>query len=450
MANNFYKTKILRRIISKWKAYHIQLIEYSMKIKTICSAIEIRLKTKILYHWKSYVVHKKCNRRRMFVSCNHYRKTLMSKGLKKLKAYRKYKKIKKLQLSYMKNALEKIKMNFQKMYLVKWRNALFNVARERHKLLKAEEFQVKLLTRKYIHHWMIFFQEHRVKKLRKKKLFNRAQFVFLKRFISIWYAKYQRALNDHDKENWANVIYEIKLKKKFFNIWKKYVKVRIERKLEFQAAKEFHKKLVLQEGLRHIFRICLHKIDERYESREKEIVRNALQDFDILKKFFNKWLRIVSTLSRDKKSSTDNIVRKNISKEKRPRLIIPNFIKNSASFPNIMKTAEKFNYEDNYKSYMLDEEYESLRFDQTDRKNPNVCRNDINEKTLSSESFSAYSLESTLNSTQPNIDSSPFFQKSPIQFKKDICTLAKPKGISQTLLPPSAFYVTSSNCSKLY
>lgn len=348
-SENLYTTKLLQRTFSSWKKYHCRTIECSAKIKEFDRNVKVRWKQKTLFYWRLYLVHKKCNDRNIFLSVNHYRKQLLIKMLHKLRCYLRYRQNKKAGLTYLKSKIEKIIYLVQRIYFIKWKDVLVDAIRDKQKISKVKELRAIRLTKRYFNLWLLFLQQYKAKLLHKRSLQDIVTSISLKKYMSIWYVRYQIASKDRLKEKMVISVWEVKTKYKHFESWKRFVEGRTRKSMEIEAAKEFYTKLILREGLKQMFRNCLQRTELRYKNQLQNAMRNSAREFEIMKKFFNKWLIVIycddyvkcKKKHHDTRQPSKMTIATDLDCAKKTRLVVPKSTKGNYRFLSTSEVNEE-------------------------------------------------------------------------------------------------------------
>ncbi|XP_053985553.1 uncharacterized protein LOC128879981 [Hylaeus volcanicus] len=229
----------------------------------------------------------------MFLIQNFYDKKLKMKCLRKLYSYAVYKKEKKIKLSYLHDKSEAIIRQLQIIYLEKWRSALYFTVQEKRKLHQAIKFWELNLTHKYFSYWKEFSQQYKIKTVRKEKLDELASGFLLKGCISHWHAKLQLLLEVRKKEMYVIWVREHKIMKKCLSSWKEYVIRKMKVKNDIEAAKKLHNQFFLRDGLKEILRNSLRNIDYQYNMQVENAAMRSLENYEILKEYFDKWYTMI-------------------------------------------------------------------------------------------------------------------------------------------------------------
>ncbi|XP_046591595.1 protein SFI1 homolog isoform X1 [Neodiprion lecontei] len=339
--NNFYKKTLVNRVFGNWREHCLRVKELNKKVEEYNRRAQNKLKLKLILQWKLYVNHKKSSFRKRSVSRSYYQKKIYSKTFDHLKHYVNYRRSKKIRLSYLEDRVEKIEFIAKTIYFQHWRVARLLLLKEKCKLFHAHEFHQSHLKRKYFCLWKKFLFNHKTKRQHQTNLNNIINVFILKKCLKIWYIRYGTLMKNHLNQRWADKIYEMKISYKYFIVWKYYTEVRLTEKQEIYNAREYHKKLIIKEGLQHLIKFFLSSTELRYETHLNNVAMNYAHEFELLRKYFNKWNKTVFCKSQTKSQVTtsrndlesytpilqskhnDNIYACNFI----PRFVIPDFMK---------------------------------------------------------------------------------------------------------------------------
>ncbi|XP_035736835.1 uncharacterized protein LOC118448116, partial [Vespa mandarinia] len=291
--NTFYEFKIIVKIFNAWVEWYYQFSRICNIMTKIQQIIENKMKQKIFLYWKSYIFHKKCMRRKLFLCLTKYHKKISTNAFNKLQDYVLYKKRKQTQMLSLSTRAVTIIVKIQNMYIEKWKKKLNIHMQEKRRIFLATELYNNNIFKQYLFLWKKFSQQYKLKLLQKKKLDERASYFVLNKYIMIWKLKCEDNYKIYKKEKLILFVIHKSIQKKYLMFWKKYIAKKIDKKRDIEYAKNINKKFLLQEGLREILRNSLFTMQFHYESRIKYTTLKLVGDFEILSKYFDRWLSIV-------------------------------------------------------------------------------------------------------------------------------------------------------------
>lgn len=291
--NTFYEFKIVVKIFNAWVQWYYQFSRICNIMRKIQQIMENKMKQKIFLYWKSYIFHKKCMKRKLFLCLTKYHKKISTNAFNKLQDYVLYKKRKQTQMLSLSTQAVTIIIEIQNMYIEKWKKKLNIHMQEKHRTFLAIEFYNNYISKQYLFLWKKFSQQYKLKLLQKKKLDELASYFLLNKYIMIWKLKCEDNYKICEKEKLMVSVVHKRIQKKYLMFWKKYIAQKIDKKRDIECAKNINKKFLLQEGLREILRHSLYTMQFHHESRIKYTTLKLVEDFEILSKYFDRWLSIV-------------------------------------------------------------------------------------------------------------------------------------------------------------
>ncbi|XP_046747923.1 protein SFI1 homolog [Diprion similis] len=293
MVNNFYKKTLVNRVFENWWEHCVRVKELNKKVEEYNQRAQNKLKLKLISQWKLYVNHKKCSFNKTSMSRTYYHKKICLKTFDNFKYYVNYRRKKKIQLSYLEDRVGKIEFIVKTIYFQHWRVARLLLLKEKCKMFHADEFHQSHLKRKFFCLWKKFLWNHQTKRQHQTKVNNIINVFILKRCLKIWYTRYKTLMKNHLNQRWVDKIYEMKISYKYFIAWKYYTEVRLTEKQEIYNAREYYKKLIIKQGLQHLIKLFLSNTELRYEIHLNNVAMNSVHEFELLRKYFNKWQKTV-------------------------------------------------------------------------------------------------------------------------------------------------------------
>ncbi|KAI4501314.1 hypothetical protein M0802_003687 [Mischocyttarus mexicanus] len=290
--------------------------------------------------------------------------------------------------SYSSNLLHK--------YFIKWITVhnYIKICKEQFKMMVCY-YNKKVLNKSYFM-WRAYcyakVQRRYLKERADQQYFQRLLKRCLKQFVLYIYE-----VHDYKKKmEMSNTFYESKVITKIFNAWIQW---------DIEYAKDINKKFLLQEGLKEILKYSLLTMQSHHENRIKNTTLKLVEDFEVLSKYFDKWLSIVNLKEIKYTNIEENL--KNHSLE--------NFEENNALFNNNDASIIEQSFSPSSENYRND-----IKFKYIDRVIPfNYIKNNSNEQNIL-----------FMNSTSNNLNSIPLCN--------DKLTSSLTNNVE--LLPPSAFY----------
>lgn len=340
-ADDFRRKNLTIASFENWKEYCLKVKETRKRVEDFEVSMRNKLKLKMIVEWKAYVHHKKCSRRKTSTSAIHRRKKVCVKVFNRLKNYVDYRIAKKDRLTYLNSGLDEIKDNLITIYLQKWRVARLNILKEKSRMFHAEQFHESRLKKRHFILWIKFLAQHKAKRKHKQNLNETMNCFILRKYLTVWYARYQISLKNHVNENCATKIYQMKVSYKYFTAWKLFAEICAREKKEINNAKEIHKKLIIKEGIQFLVRLFLSNTESRLETQLSNVERNSSEDFELRRKYFIKWRKAVLANVKNRSPSTEDHTTdvehidqsRSVSKNKKyvsdliPRFIIPKSMK---------------------------------------------------------------------------------------------------------------------------
>ncbi|XP_048507388.1 uncharacterized protein LOC105688218 isoform X2 [Athalia rosae] len=344
IAKTLHDNNVLCKLFVAWREYYWKCKGLRDKLGKCDRNMRKRLKTRILVHWKLYVRCRKCSISKLSMSTIHYSKKICAEIILHLKSRVQYKKGKSSQLNYLKDRVEAIKFSFKLRCFQQWRLAHLHMLKEKSKMFYAAELHESNFKRKYFLVWNKFLIRHKLECKIQAVLYESVKSYVLKNWLMVWYRRYRRSLDHHQREKQAAKIHEMKIQQRCYITWKCFCDIQIREKNDINHAKDYYWKLVVKEGLQSFVKLYLQKTEFRFETHLRYITKNSCYEYELRREYFNKWRKAVSSVAKNcaqmTKNQNDgqnlNPTRTTYFNENKsiphltPRYVIPKFMKDEA------------------------------------------------------------------------------------------------------------------------
>ncbi|KAI4480523.1 hypothetical protein M0804_010076 [Polistes exclamans] len=343
--------KYLQKCINIWKEFVLNRKEKNMLqnqlIDKVCKLYNSNLLHK--YFIKLITIHnytKICKEQFQMMAC-YYNKKVLNKSYFMWRAYCHAK----VQTRYLK---EKADQQYYRRLLKKCLKQfilyIYEVHVDKRKMEMSNIFYESKVLTKIFNAWIQWYHQfsrmcnimnkrHKLKLLQKKELNERASCFFLNKYIMIWKLKCENNYTMYKKEELIISAVHKRIQVKYLVFWKKYINQKINKKRDIEYAKDINKKFLLQEGLKEILKYSLLTMQFHRENRIKNTTLKFVEDFEILSKYFDRWLSVVNL-----KEIKYTIIKENLTnhshenvEENNASIIVPSFSLSSENCSNDIK-----------------------------------------------------------------------------------------------------------------